>query len=105
MSEKESKRNKLLLLLKTKSMTSKELTDKLEIPIEFVWVYISQFKKDGKIIKVGKKGKFNLYSVVESNPIELLKQLYEFMSKMNLGDYIPNDKEIKLVEQIVEMVK
>ena len=105
MSEKESKRNKLLELLKTEPMTSKELAEKLEIPIDFVWVYLSQYTRNGKVIKVGKKGRFNLYKSIEFNPIELLKQLYELMdSKM---DFVKkaNDKDIELIKQIEQVIK
>lgn len=105
MSEKEYNRSKLLDLLKTEPLTSKELADKLNIPMNQIFTYLAQYSKDGKVVKCGKKGKFNLYSAVENNPVELLKLLYDFMSKMNLGDYIPNDKEIKLVEQIRGMVR
>ena len=42
---------------------------------------------------------------LENNPIELLKQLYDFMSKMDFVNYIPNDQEMQLVEQIKEMIQ
>ena len=98
MTEKEYKRSKLLELLKTEPMTSKELADKLNIPINQIFTYLAQYSKDGKVVKCGKKGKFNLYSAVESNPIELLKFLNDFF-KENL-DYLMKNKNIdKFIEK------
>ncbi len=80
-----SKRQKLLVLLKDKELTAKEISEQLEIPIEYVRTYISQFPQ---IKKVGKKGRYNLYRFVEAKPIEIddsgvmsnFKRLYEIMN-------------------------
>ena len=105
MSEKEYKRSKLLELINSKPMTSKELADKLDIPMNQIFTYLAQYSKDGKVIKVGKKGKFNLYSAVESNPIELLKQLIDFMSnKCEVkGEVSETDSNLfKAIEKVIK---
>lgn len=107
--KEESKRYKLLELMKTKSMTSKELAENLGIPIEFAWVYLSQYTRNGKVIIVGKTGRFNLYKAVESNPVELLKQLYNFMGNY-LVPLIPKERLNEIpkklfIKTIKEMVK
>ena len=106
MAEKISKRNKLLELLKVETLTTKEIVEKLKIPIEHIWTYLSQFMKEGKVLKVGKQGKYNLYKAVEDNPIKLLRQLYNFMSDKNkceIKDFQDNDLE--LVQTIKELIK
>lgn len=106
MSEKPSKRQELLALLKDNPLTALELVEQLEIPIEHVRTYISQFSEQGKVMKSGKKGKYNLYEVVEVNPIELLKQLYVFMSdekKCELGEL--DESDLDLMDAIKRVIK
>ena len=73
MSEEISKRQELLALLKANPLTAKELVEQLEIPIEHVRTYISQFTEERKVIKSGKKDRYNLYETVDVNIIEILK--------------------------------
>lgn len=105
MVEEISKRNGILELLKVETLTTKEIVEKLKIPIEHVWTYLSQFMKDGKVVKVGKQGKYNLYKAVEDNPTKLLKQLHTIMNKRM--DFIekPSENEIEIIKVIEEMIK
>jgi len=105
MVEEISKRNELLEQLRVETLTTNEIVEKLKIPIEHVWTYISQFSRNGKVIKVGKQGRFNLYKAVEDNPTKLLKQLHTIMNKRM--DFIekPSENEIETIKVIEEMIK
>lgn len=104
MVEETSKRNKLLELLKVETLTTKEIVEKLEIPIEHIWTYVAQFMKEGKVVKVGKQGKYNLYKAVEDNPIKLLRQLHTIMNKRM--DFVekPSENEIEIIKVIEGMI-
>ena len=125
MSEKISKRQELLALLKNNPLTADELTEKLEIPIKHVRIYISQFSKEGKIIKSGKKGRYNLYETVDVKLIEtndselkgILKvynilfskittnfKIFEYIQKTDnsIIEFIENHEEF---DKAVELVK
>lgn len=104
MAEEISKRNELLELLKVETLTTKEIVEKLKIPIEHVWTYISQFSRNGKVIKVGKQGRFNLYKAVEDNPIKLLKQLYNIMDKKMKPITLLDENEKKMLFIIEEVL-
>lgn len=93
----------ILDLLKDQELTSIEIANEIKIPKSNCASYLNTLLKQKKIGRTNDKRPYK-YKIA-TKPIELLKQLYKFMSKMDLGDYIPNDKEIKLVEQIKEMVK
>lgn len=105
MSEETSKRQELLTLLKNNPLTAKELVEQLEIPIEHVRTYISQFSEQGKITKSGKKDRYNLYEVVEVNPIELLKQLHEIMENRMDFTEKPTESEQQIILKIEELIK
>ncbi len=100
-----SKRNDLVELLKVEALTTKEIAEKLRIPLDHIWTYISQFSRSGKVIKVGKKGRFNMYKAVDYNPTKLLSQLHEIMEKrMNFIEK-PSENEIETIKIIEEMIK
>lgn len=105
MVEEISKRNKLLELLKVEPLTTNEIVEKLKIPIEHIWTYLSQFMKDGKVVKVGKQGKYNLYKAIEDNPIRLLRHLHKIMNERM--DFIekPSENEIEIIKVIEGMIK
>jgi len=105
MSEKQSKRQELLALLKDNPLTADELVEKLKIPIEHVRTYISQFSMEGIITKSGKKGRYNLYEIVEHNLIELLKQLYNIMDKRMDFTEKPTELEQKIILKVEELIK
>lgn len=104
MVEEISKRNGILEILKVETLTTKEIVEKLKIPIEHVWTYLSQFMKDGKVVKVGKQGKYNLYKAIEDNPVKLLRQLHIIMNKRM--DFVekPSENEIEIIKVIEGMI-
>ena len=69
--------------------------------MEHIWVYLSQFQNKGKIEKVGKKGKFNLYKTVEMKIEELDIQILKKM----IPEFIKNGIEVDLSKNEIERVK
>lgn len=75
-----TKKENVLELLKKEELTSTEVSEKLDYPIEIVWVYLNQFLKEKKIEVVRKESRNNIYKAVQKeDPITLLKQLYRIM--------------------------
>ena len=101
MSESVSKRNELLELLKDEPLTTKQMEEKLNIPVEHIWVYLSQFQKESKVEKVGKSGKFNLYKQVETSLSSLDTQI---LMKM-IPSFIKKGIEIELDNEEIDRVK
>lgn len=109
-----SKKEKILELLKQKSLTSKEISDKLGFEEQETRTYLLRLKKANKIYSLEKKGRFNIYSIVEKIGskekaiIQDLKydlaNLYNFMKfKMKpVIDFTPED--IKFLEKIKEKI-
>ena len=89
--------------MNVRELTSIEIASEINIPVNNCLAYLNSLYNDGRIERTTNKRPYK-YKIA-MKPIELLKQLYEFMSKMDLGEYIPNEQEIKLVEQIKVMVR
>ena len=98
-----TKLEQIMDLLRDRELTSLEIASEINIPKSNCSSYLNTLYNDGRIKRISDKRPFK-YKIA-TKPIELLKQLYDFMSKIDLGDYIPNDKEIKLVEQIKEIFR
>lgn len=61
----ESKREEVYkLFLEGGEYTSKQISEKLDIPFYSVGTYLDQYKKEGKIEVVDKIGRFNIYKLV-----------------------------------------
>ena len=105
MNENISKRQELLVLLKDNPLTAKELSEQLEIPIEHVRTYISQFSEEGKIIKSGKEGRYNLYETVDVNIIEILKNgILELNLLMDtIKPVIPSNIDKNKIKEAIEL--
>jgi len=63
-----SKRSKILDLLTQNELTTKEIQGETGYDMDLIWQYINQFKNEGKIEKIGNKGRFNLYAAIEIKP-------------------------------------
>ena len=105
-----TKKSKILELLTENNLTTKEIQEKTSYKLDLIQVYINQFKKANKVKKVDNNGKFAIYSAIkeESNNSQikaLLKQLYELMT--NKMDFVKdiNEKDLKLIDEIKEMIK
>lgn len=102
-----SKRRKILELLTQNDLTTKEIQEKTSYDLNLIQVYINQFKKEGKIKKVGNKGQFAIYTakVRKEKSLALLKQLHSIMEKRMDFVQKPTDTEIKTIKIIEEMIK
>jgi len=85
-----SEKTKVLELLSYEELTSKQISNKLGIKIENVYVYISELKKDNKICKISNSNGKNAYFTIR--PIEYLKFLNDFF-KQNI-DYLMKNHQI-----------
>lgn len=96
-------------MLKVNELTVKEIADTTEFNENEVRVYINRLLKDNLIKKIGKKNRYVIYFAIEkeidANSINLLKDLYEFMSneaKCELKNI--NESDIDFLTKIKEMV-
>lgn len=101
-----SNKYKILELLKVDKLTVKEIVDKTEFKENDVRTYIHRLLKDNLIKQIGKKDRYCLYEAVENDSIELLKQLYNFMSnekKCVLNEV--DESDLDLMNRIKEVIK
>lgn len=97
----------ILELLKVDKLTIKEIADKTKFNENAVRTYVHRLLKDNLINQIGKKNRYCLYEAIENDPIEFLKQLYDFM-----GNYMVIRKDKKeeakqkrdLIVKIKEMI-
>jgi predicted transcriptional regulator len=88
-------------LIAEKELSSVEISAKLGIKSDNCSSYLNTLMKDGRIIRIEGKRPF-IYKKADK-PIELLKQLYTFMSnKCELKEF--DDFDIKLIEIIKRMI-
>ena len=97
-----SKRGKILDLLTQNDLTTEEIHDKTGYNMDLIWPYISQFKKEGKIKKIGNKGRFPIYAATEkishenNYNSELLDKLVLLMIKAGINS---EKYDVKIVEK------
>ena len=60
-----SKKEQILELLKQEPLTSKEISTKLGFEEQETRIYLLRLKKANKIYSLEKRGRFNVYSIVE----------------------------------------
>ena len=99
-----TKLEKIMELLADKELTSIEIASKLNIPKNNCASYLNTLKKDGRIVRTNDNIPYR-YKLAKK-PIELLKQLYEFMSNENkckIKNY--QEKDLELIRTIKEMIK
>lgn len=100
------------ILTEQSRLTINEIFEKSELPIEkkgYLRLCVNRLSgaKNPKIAKDGKNGKEYLYSLIErtTNSLELLKQLHTVMvNRMDFTETL-NEKEIKNIENIEELIK
>ena len=110
-----SKKEQILELLKQEPLTSKEISDKLGFEKQETRTYLLRLKKANKIYSLEKRGRFNVYSIVEKVGskekaiIQDLKydlaSLYNFMKfKMKPAiEFTPED--IHFLEKIKDKIE
>lgn len=110
-----SKKDQILELLKQETLTSKEISTKLGFEEQETRIYLLRLKKANKIFSLEKRGRFNVYSIVEKIGskhkaiIQDLKydlaNLYNFMKfKMKPSiEFSPED--INFLEKIKDKIE
>ena len=110
-----SKKEQILELLRQEPLTSKEISTKLGFEGQETRTYLLRLKKANKIYSLEKRGRYNVYSIVEKIGskdkiiIQDLKydlaNLYNFMKfKMKPGiEFSPED--IRFLEKIKDKIE
>ena len=57
-----SNKDRILNLLKTQALTSKEIAAKLDLPVQDTRTYLLRLKKEDKLKVLAKKGRYNIYA-------------------------------------------
>ena len=87
-------KNRILTLLKSESLTSNELAEKLFLSKQDTRTYLLRLKKDDKIKPIGKKGRFFVYTYTEPQDSETQYTLLHAL-EYDIG-YILNLLEMKM---------
>ncbi len=87
-------KTKIIELLMEEKLTSLEILEKLQIPKDNLFSYLSTLRKEKKIIAVNNKRPFKYRA---NTPIAYLKFLNDFF-KENIGYLIKNPKIDKFIE-------
>jgi len=104
-------KEKIFNLLQNKDMTTKEISQEINISENEARVYINRLKEKGRIKAVGKKERYKLYRIIE--PIEnqdKLKIYEEIIKKLVLSmkKYKPDikfsEEEFKSIKELMEEI-
>ena len=95
-------KNNIIELLAKEELTSSEISERLEIESNKVWIYLNTLFKENKVERITDKKPY-IYRAI--TPLAYLKRLVELMNeKMDFTKPVVN-KDIKLIEQIEELIK
>jgi hypothetical protein len=109
-----SKKEQILKLMAQKPLTVEEIEDQLRINKNLIWVYISQWKKEGKVVETGDhRNKYKVYKMKEDKPkstidtIILKKMIPKFVELGVKGISFENEEieRIKLLYSEIKEVK
>ncbi len=64
-------------MLKGNELIVKEIAQELDLKENAVNVYISRLKKERLIEKIGKKNRYNIYTAIQKEPIEISNELVD----------------------------
>lgn len=101
-----SKKEQILNLLRQKPMTVAELEDILKIKKDLIWVYISLWKKEGKIEDTGEiRKKYKVYKIKEQkippniDTVILRKMIPKFV-ELGVNDIKFENEEIERIKEL-----
>ena len=94
-------KSKILELLAKEELISSEISKRLDIKADNVWVYLNILLKAKKVERMTEKKPY-IYRAI--TPLAYLIRLVELMDKMEYSK-IPNDEDLKLVKKIGELIK
>lgn len=107
-----SNKNTVFELLSKNRLTSKEISEKIDVKESLVRVYLSRLLKDGKIRKLEvKEGRYCLYAAIKEDSgvsVEIykkkLKDLYEFMERKMTPKFEPTQEDFLFIKEISELI-
>jgi len=111
MIEKMSNKEKILEMLRVKELTVQEIAQDLNLKENAFNVYICRLRKDNLIKKVGNINRYNIYTVIEKEQIqvdnELVDKLVLLMIKAEINSemYGIDIKEIEIESNIKRLTK
>jgi predicted transcriptional regulator len=106
-----SKKQQILNLMAQQPMTVKEIEDQLRIKRNLIWVYISMWKKEGKVIETGDiRLKYKVYKLKDQMPkitvdTVILKKIITKFVELGVNDIIFENQEIERISQLYKEVK
>lgn len=95
-------KNKILTLLARENLTSPEISEKLDIKSDKIWIYLNTLFKENKVERITDKKPY-VYQAI--TPLAYLIRLVELMGEKMDYSEIPNDDDFKLVKEIGELIK
>jgi len=94
-------KNRILELLAKEELTSLEISERLGIKSNNVWIYLNTLFNEKKVERITDKKPF-IYRAI--TPLAYLKRLVKLMNKMDFIK-VPDDNDILLIKQIGELLK
>lgn len=107
--DRENKKRTILDLLHHHDLTVEEIEQKTAYDRNLIWVYISQFKREGRVVRTGKKrNNFSEYTATQRKELrdmdtQILKKLVVPFAKAGIKVDL-NEKEQKRIKQIFQEV-
>lgn len=96
-------KSKILELLTKEELMSSEISEKLNIKSDNIWVYLNILLKEKKVERLANKKPYYIYRA--TTPLAYLKRLCELMGEKMEFIKVPDEKDKELVIKIMEMIK
>lgn len=97
-----SEKNRIINLLTKETLNSTEVSKKLGIQINSVYVYLNNLLKENKVERITDKKPYKYRAIT---PIAYLKRLYEFMSDVQKCDVKEiTELDIDFLTKIKELI-
>ena len=98
-----SNKEKILEMLKDNELTVKEIAETLNLKENAVNVYICRLKDDNLIEKNGKKNRYNIYTAIKKEQIQVDNELVDKLVLLMVKAGINSEKyEINITESEIE---
>jgi len=94
-------KNKILKLLAKEDLMSSEISKKLEIKVDNVWIYLNTLYRESKVERITDKKPY-VYRAI--TPLAYLKRLCELMGEKMEYNKVPNEEDMKLIKHVVELI-
>ena len=95
-------KNKILELLAKEELTSSEISEKLNIKSDNIWIYLNTLFKENKVERITNKKPY-IYRAI--TPLAYLKRICELMNEKMEFIKVPDKEDKKLVIEIMELIR